>query len=344
MKTLCIHGPDDIRLDDRPEPVAGARDVVVRTRACGICGTDVIAVRAGSRRVNGEPQPLGHEVAGVVASVGSAVSDVRRGMRVVVNPMAKVVEHGAPASEVIGCGGTEGAFGRDFLVRNARLGEDLLELPDKVPFEHASLADPLGVAAHAIARGNAKPGDRVVVFGAGPIGLAAVVWLRRKSITDIVSIDLHDGRLTRARALGATATINAKREDVRARLAELHGGSTFMGVPVVGTDLFIELAGGAGVIQQIIDICRPEARAVVVAVHHGLEPINFEMMLIKELTISTAMGYPTELPEVVAALPELSRQLDTIISHRFSFDRIIEAFSVAGTNESSKVLVTFSAD
>jgi (R,R)-butanediol dehydrogenase/meso-butanediol dehydrogenase/diacetyl reductase len=341
MQSLYIHGSKDIRLDERPAPVAGDYDVVLRTQACGVCGTDIIAVRAGTRRLDGSPMPLGHEVSAVVDTVGMKVTGIRPGMRVVLDPMAKVVARGVAASEVIGCGGSEGAFGRTFLVRDAVLGADILELPPQVSFAHAALTDPLGVAAHAIARGQAKAGERVVVFGAGPIGLAAVIWLRRIGVTNIVSIDMHEGRLKRARALGAAATIDASREDVLERLSDAHGASRHMGVPVVGTDLFIELAGGTGVIQRIIDIGAPQARLVIVAVHHGLEPINFEMLLIKELVITSAIGYPTELPEVVAALPELTHKLDIIISHRFPFGQVFDAFAVAGTGESSKVLVTF---
>ena len=115
--------------------------------------------------------PLGHEMAGTIRAVGSAVRDLVPGMRVVVNPMN---------ADNIGNGGPEGGFAPLLRVREARLGHNLLRVPDAVPLETAALVEPLAVALHAVNVADPTPGDRVVVWGAGCIGLGAIVALRRQ--------------------------------------------------------------------------------------------------------------------------------------------------------------------
>ena len=113
MRAAIIHGPGDLRLDERPEPAPAPADVVVRVHACGICGSDLGYVAAGGLGAPGAGgrMPLGHEIAGVVARVGSAVRDLAPGDHVVVNPMA--------AGNNIGNGGPEGGLAPLLLVRNA---------------------------------------------------------------------------------------------------------------------------------------------------------------------------------------------------------------------------------
>ena len=183
MKQLRLHGPDDVRLDEVPEPQPGPRDAVVRVASCGICGSDVGYIRLGgvagpTRR----PLPLGHELAGVVEQVGSEVDGRRAGARVVVHPGAQ--------GNRIGNGGPEGAFAARLLVRNAGADRNLFAIPDGMPFELAALAEPLGVGMNAVDRAGASKGEKVVVFGAGPIGLAVLATLLDRGVTDVIVVDL----------------------------------------------------------------------------------------------------------------------------------------------------------
>ncbi|MDP9141512.1 MAG: alcohol dehydrogenase catalytic domain-containing protein, partial [Pseudomonadota bacterium] len=159
-----MHGVDDIRLDAIDTPRPGAADVVVQVKACGICGSDLSYIRIGGihRKPDGVT-PLGHEAAGQVIAVGDAVKGVSVGQRVVINPMM--------TQSYIGSGGPEGAFTETLLVRDARIGDSLLPIPDSLPYEIAALTEPLAVALHGVNRAQVKPGDKVVVFGCGPIGL-----------------------------------------------------------------------------------------------------------------------------------------------------------------------------
>jgi (R,R)-butanediol dehydrogenase/meso-butanediol dehydrogenase/diacetyl reductase len=335
MRVLNIHGVGDVRLDPRDPPKAGDKDVVVRVKACGICGSDLSYLQNGGiNRQEGGVTPIGHEAAGEVVAVGSAVQGVSVGQRVVINPMQ--------TSTFIGSGGPEGAFTEEVLVGDVRTGTTLLPIPDDLPYEVAALAEPLAVALHGVNRTEAKPGDKVAVFGCGPIGLGMVLWLADRGITDVVALDLAPERLERAMALGARAGINPGKEDVRARLGELHGQEpTLLRGLAVGTDVFMDAAGAPGLISDILRMGKWHSRLVVTAAYMKPQEVDMSAFLVNEMSITTAIGYPTELNDVVAALPRIKDKAASMISHRFGFDDVLQGIKTAGTPQSAKVMINF---
>lgn len=334
MRVLNIHGENDVRLDPTEPPAPGKEDVVVKLMACGICGSDLTYIKLGGiYRKPGGVTPIGHEAAGEVIVVGDQVTGVEIGQRVVINPMQ--------TPSYIGSGGPEGAFTEELLVRGARIGDSLLPIPADLPYEVAALAEPLAVALHGVNRAQAKPGDKIVVFGCGPIGLGMVLWLVDRGVTDVVALDLSEQRLERALALGARAALDPTREDLRARLIELHGSARIFSRESVGTDAFIDAAGAPNILSDVVRMAKFQSRMVVTAAYMKPVPIDLGAMLTTEMTITTAVGYPNEMPEVVASLPRLREKAASLISHRFPFDRIIEALGVAGTPASAKVMVDF---
>jgi len=331
---LNIHGIDDVRLDPVDPPSAGSADAVVKVKACGVCGSDLSYIKIGGiRREPGQVTPIGHEAAGEVVAVGDAVESLAVGQRVVINPMN--------TPSFIGSGGPEGAFTEEVLVRDARVDDSLLPIPEDLPYEIAALTEPLSVALHGVNRAEVKPGDKVVVFGCGPIGLGMVLWLVDRGVTDVVALDLAPERLALAEALGARAVIDPTKEDVRARLVELHGEGRVLSREAVGTDAFIDAAGAPSILNDVVRMAKFQSRMVVTAAY--MQPVELDLgaMLTTEMTITTAVGYPTEMPDVLAALPRLQEKAGALISHRFPFDRVIEAFGVAGTPASAKVMVEF---
>ena len=337
MHVLNIHGINDVRLDPAERPVAGDNDVVLKIKACGICGTDLSFIKHGAiPQPGGKPMRLGHEAAGEVISVGTEVEGVHVGQRIVLNPMR------TPA--LVGCGGPEGAFTEELLVRGARLNDSLLPIPDDLPYDIAALTEPLAVALHGVNRSEAKAGDKVVVFGCGPIGLGAVLWLVDRGVSDVVAVDISSERLAYASALGAAGTVNPATENLRARLLELHGPARTLMREAVGTNVYIDAAGAPNIVSDVIGMARAHARLVVVAAYRDPVPLNLSAMLTTEMTITTSMGYPTEMPEVLAALPRLREKVASMISHRYSFGNVIEAFRIAGSGASAKVLIEFDAD
>ena len=333
-RVLNIHGVNDVRLDPTDAPRPGSADVVVKVKACGVCGSDLTYIKIGGiHRKPGGVTPIGHEAAGEVITVGANVKGVTVGQRVVINPMM--------TPSYIGSGGPEGAFTEELLVRDARVGDSLLPIPDDLPYELAALSEPLAVALHGVNRAQAKAGDKVVVFGCGPIGLGMVLWLVDRGVKDVVALDLAPERLERAKALGARAVINPTTENVRSRLLELHGSARVFSREAVGTDAYIDAAGAPNILSDVIGMAKYQSRLVVTAAYMKPVQIDLGAMLTTEMTITTAVGYPDEMPDVVAALPRLRDKARSLISHRFPFDRIIDAIGVAGTPASAKVMVQF---
>lgn len=331
MKQVRLHGPEDVRIDEVPEPEPGPRDAVVRVAACGICGSDVGYVKLGgvagpTRR----PLPLGHELAGVVEALGAEVAGLRPGDRVVVHPGA--------AGNRIGNGGPEGGFAPRLLVRNAAAGGSLFPIPDGMPFEVAALAEPLGVGMNAALRSDARPGEKAVVFGAGPIGLAAVATLADRGVADVIAVDLSDTRLALARVLGAHATLNPAREDVWQGIRARHGEALLLGARMAASDAYVEASGASAVIGEVLQHAKGEARLSVVALHRAPVPVNFLLVMMKQLTLRGAMEYPEDFGETLALLAR--RDLAPMITHRFPLARFAEALGVArDTNASAKVMI-----
>lgn len=333
MQQVRLHGVDDVRVDRVAAPKAGPRDVIVKIDACGICGSDIgYVAKGGLMGPTAEPFPLGHEMAGVLSAVGIEVQeDLRVGMRVVVNP----------DDNLIGSGGSEGAFAPYLLVRNARRDFNIFEIPAHVPPAIAALTEPLAVALHGVNRAEVQPHHKVVVFGAGSIGLGVVIGLRQRGVTDIVAVDMVDSRLELARLFGATTTINPGREDMGAIIARAHGTSQMFGWPMVNTDVFIDAAGAAAPLQQAVTMSRSGTRFVIVALHKHPVPLDLVMVMAKELVITGSIAYPRdEFVEVIGMLSAGKVDVSPLISHRFPLDEFPRAFSTAkDTARALKVMV-----
>lgn len=338
MKAVRIHAPGKIEIDELSMPTAGPDDIVVRVKACGICGSDLTYAKIGG--VAGpanSPMALGHEFAGVVHETGTRVRGVRVGERVVVNPYANA----------IGNGGPEGGFADFVLVRNAddRSACNVRPIPETMSAERAALTEPLSVGLHAVNRSNVKPGERVAVFGAGPIGLAVVAGLRRRGVADIVVIDLSPRRLELARKLGAKATINAASDDILKSLTKFHGvgNDPHLNQQVCGTDLFIEASGAAPVIPTILQACQMKSRITIVAVHEKPITVDLRLLLAREISLAMSIGYPDgEFDEVLEMLRENGDELENMVTHRYPFSEFVQAFSVAQSAElAAKVMVRF---
>ena len=335
MNLLTIHDVNDVRLDPYQRPEAGPEDVVVKMKACGICGSDLSYIKFGGIPTPGTITALGHEGAGEILEVGSAVEGISVGQRVVVNPMQ------TPSN--IGSGGPEGAFTEELLVREARLGASILPIPEGISYEVAAMAEPLAVAMHGVNRAEVKAGDKVVLFGCGPIGLGMVLWLVDRGI-DVVALDLAAERRERALALGAQAAFDPTQVDLRAELVKLHGEAPSYGRVGVGTDAFIDAAGAPNILADVVGMAKFHSRLVITAAY--MKPIEFPVgrMLTSEMTITTAMGYPTEMPEVIAAMPRLKDKIEGMISHRLPLDRVMEGLKIAATPESCKVMININEE
>lgn len=335
MKVSVVTGPGQTQVLDVPKPAVGPADALVKMRACGICGSDAFYISIGGIPPRQGHTPLGHEPAGEVVEVGSDVTGIAVGDHVVINPMA------AP-SGIIGNGGATGALGDYLLIENAVRGTSLEIVPDHIPFEVAALNEPMAVARHGVNSCQPKPSDKVVVFGAGPIGLGATIGFKSAGVGHVVVADLRPARLEKALAVGADAVINSATDDVAQLLIELHGAVESIFPGKVGTDIYFDAAGAPAVINTALAAAKPGARLGVVAVHKQPVPVDFVNIMSNEITIVGSMGYPDEIFEVTRDIVANWEKYAAIVSHTIPFDDVDEALRMASTpGAADKVVVTF---
>lgn len=324
MKSVYVTGPDQIEWVEVDAPTAGPTDVLLKIRACGICGSDAMYANLGGIPPRHGATPLGHEPAGEVVEVGAEVTGFAVGDHVVVDTMAFT-------DGLLGSGGAQGALSEFVVVRDAVANRQLKVIPSHIPWEVAALNEPMAVALHAVNRTAPGAGDRVVVFGAGPIGLGAVLGYRRAGVAHIVVVDIIPSRLAKALEVGADAVINSAEEDVSQRLIELHGDGSSRFVPGArpGTNIFLDAAGAPPVPKIVASIAQHGATLGIVAVHK--KPVEFDLgqMLASELTVVLSMGYPTEIFEVTDDIVENWEKYAVIVSDTLPFDQAIDALELA---------------
>jgi len=335
MKSVVVTGADRFEVLEVERPKAGPADILVKVRACGICGSDAFYIHIGGIPPHQGNTPLGHEIAGEIVEIGSTVTGLAIGDHVVVDPTV------APTG-IIGNGGTTGGLSDFLLVENAEVGRSVAVVPKHIPFEVAALNEPMAVARHAVNRANPQPGDRAVIFGAGPIGLGALIDLTLRGVETVV-IDVQPTRLAKALLIGASAVINSLEEDVAARLIELHGDAPVRaGDHRPGSDIYIDAAGVPAVIQSVQKLAKHGARLSIVAVHKTPVEVDFGALLSTELTITLSRGYPTEIFEVTNDIIAAWERYAMIISDTLPFDRVKEALTLSMTpGAADKVVVTF---
>jgi 2-desacetyl-2-hydroxyethyl bacteriochlorophyllide A dehydrogenase len=338
MKLARIHGPNDVRLDDVATPTPGPRDVLVRVRACGICGSDLGYIANGGLAPGmtlAEPLAIGHEFAGVVEAIGAEVSGVAQGMRVAVNP----------DDGYIGGGGPEGAMAPYILIPNARIGATLYPIAPHVSDEKAALAEPLSVALHALNLAHVKAGDKVAVMGAGPIGLCTVAALRHRGCDNIAVLDKQDGRLARAKALGAETVTRVERDgDMTEALAAAHGETSRFYMRNVESDVFIDAAGAAPALAEAMNVAKYRARFAIIALYKKPAPLDLFKLMANELKIvgSCADDRKPEFAEALELIAAGEVDFAPMVSHRIDFSQFHEALAIAAdAAQSAKVMLTF---
>ena len=337
MKSVRVTAPDTAEWVEVDEPAVGPGDVLLRIRACGICGSDAFYTHIGGIPPRQGATPLGHEPAAEVAAVGEGVTGIEVGDHVVVDTMRF-------SDGLLGSGGAQGALTPYVVVHDFQPGVQLKKIPDDVPWDVAALNEPMAVALHAVNRTAPRQGAKVAIFGAGPIGLGALLGYRRQGAGHIVVIDIVPERLEKALRIGADAVIDSSKEDVGARLSELHGDASTAMLRGIrpGTDIYLDAAGAPVVPKTVAGIAKNGATLGVVAVHKNPVELDFGAILATELNIVFAMGYPSEIFEVTDDIVENWEKYALIISDRIPFDDALDALALAATpGAADKVTVVF---
>jgi alcohol dehydrogenase len=345
MHAVVYHGPGQKAWEEVPRPAISAdTDAIVRVDAVTICGTDLHILKGDVPAVT-DGRILGHEAVGTVEEIGAGVKNVKVGDHVLVSCITacgscRFCREGRYGQCLGGGGwilghlidGTQAEY-----VRVPFADTSTYPVPDGVSDEEVlMLADiaPTGYEV-GVLNGAVRPGDVVVVVGAGPIGLSAIMGARLFSPAHIVAVDLADSRLEAAKRFGADTIVNAGREDVLAVVRDLTEG--------LGADVAIEAVGVPATFEQCATLVRPCGRVANVGVHGEPATLHLEDLWIKDVTITTGLVDTFSTPTLLKLVR--SRQVDVsrFVTHRFPMADFIQAYDVfsrAGETGALKVVLT----
>jgi L-iditol 2-dehydrogenase len=338
MKVGVYYNNRDVRVEERPVPTIGPGELLVQTKACGVCGGDAMEWYL----VHKAPVILGHEPTGVVVEVGAGVKEYKVGDRI-------FVHHHVPCFSCHECRRGfftmcehftktnihPGGFAEYFRVPAENVQHDTHKLPDHLSFEEGTLVEPMACVVKGIKLCGIKPGDTVAVVGAGLMGLGFLQLARVWGAGKIIALDFSDWRLQKARKLGADETINSKTEDALARLLELNGGR--------GADSVIVTPNGIRPLEFGLTLCGKGA-----TLHMFAPPAPDEVWSVKpndlffrEITFTTTysashIDTPPSL-EFIAGGRINAREM---VTHRFGLEGIAKAIDlIKNAGESIKSVI-----
>ncbi|MET9359650.1 zinc-dependent alcohol dehydrogenase family protein [Streptomyces sp. NPDC006632] len=343
MKALVFQGPGQTSWQDVPDPsVKDAGDAIVRVDAVTICGTDLHIVKGDVPEV--EPgRILGHEAVGTVVETGGDVTTVRPGDRVLISCISacgrcrfcRESRYGqcrGGGGWVLGhtIDGTQAEY-----VRVPFADLSVYPLPTAVDSHDAVLLADIFPTSYEVGvlNGEVRPGDTVVVVGAGPIGLAAIATARLYSPSSVIAVDLAESRLEAARALGADATVSAAEEPERL-VADLTEG--------LGADVVMEAVGVPEAFEMCTRMVRPGGRVANIGVHGKPATLHLEDLWIKDVTITTGLVDTRSTPLLLRMMAAGRLPSSSLITHRFEMGQMEEAYEVfsrAGETGALKVVL-----
>ncbi|MBU2550602.1 MAG: alcohol dehydrogenase catalytic domain-containing protein [Proteobacteria bacterium] len=330
MKQVIMQGPGEaLVVAEGQVPAPGKGQLLLRVRACGICGSDLHWVQLGLARPG---TVLGHEFSGEVVEVGEGgEADWKPGDRVTGYPVMTCGECPAcmagdvkacPKAKGLGLGSrkAQGAYA-EYVVVNANVS---VKIPDTVSWEEAACIEPFSVGLYAVKQAGIRPGQNVLVVGAGPIGLAAASWSRFSGAGSVLVSERSAHRMKLALQMGADAVIDAATEQ--------DAGEAFFRETGTRPDLIIEAVGAPGLIQHCIEMAPKGGRILVVGACMEKDVILPGMAISKDLELRFVVGY--ELRDFKFAL-EMTGQgrikPGTMITHRVFLDGLPAAFEALKT-------------
>lgn len=333
MRAAVLVEPGRIEMQERPVPRPGPGDVLVRVSSVGVCGSDTHYYRHG--RVGGfvveAPLILGHETAGTIVGVGESVDRSRIGERVSIEPQrpdpdSEETRRGhynlCPHMRFFGTPPVDGAL-CDYVTIGAGFAH---RVPDSMSDDAAALCEPLSVGIAAVRKAGVDGRSRVLVTGAGPIGIVIIQLARAYGAIDVIVSDPDEARRHQAVSFGATEVLDPMSEPVRD----------------LGVDAFIDASGAATAVTDGIRAVRPAGRVVLVG--SGAESMRLPTQVIqnRELVLTGVFRYANTWPTAIALVESGQVDLDAMVTARFPLERTAEALDSDRTPGSVKSVVSVS--
>ena len=322
MRQAVMTAPGEIEYREVETPVPDEREVLIRVRSIGVCGSDV-HVYHGVHPFTSYPVVQGHEVSGEVESVGGAVQRFSTGEKVTFVPQLVCgkcypcrhgMHHVCDSLKVMGFQAPGAA--QDYFA----VPEDLtIKLPDEMSFEHGAMIEPMAVAVHALGRAGDIADRRVLVLGAGPIGNLVAQCARGLGAAAVMITDLSDVRLNRARECGIACTVNALHEDLGTAVGRHFGPDK--------ADVILECVGVEEAIADAITVARKGSDIIVVGVFGSKPAVDLSLVQDRELNLHGSLMYQHhDYTKAIELVNGGAVSLDALITDTFAFDRYHEAY------------------
>ncbi len=338
MKAAVFHGKDvGLKIEDIPVPQISADQILVKVAACGVCHTDLHYIEHGVPTFKKPPIVLGHEASGIVEKAGAGVTNVKEGQRVLIpavltcgrcSACRRGRENICSAMTMVG-NHFDGAYAEYVAVP----AKDVLDLPETIPLEEASIiADAISTPYHAVKnRAQVKPGDTVVVFGCGGVGINTV-QMASATGAYVIAVDINPRKLEWALEFGAAKTIDAtKVERVSKEIKKLTGG---------GADIAMEVIGNPKTIVEAFESVRVGGRLCVVGYTPEVISIVAGKIMFKELEIVGSLGCrPVDYIPLIRMVEQGKIDVKKQVTHRFSLDELGKAFEVMKEGVSLRSIV-----
>jgi alcohol dehydrogenase len=347
MKALVYLGAGKKEVKEQPNPeIEESTDAVVRILKTTICGTDLHILK-GDVPTCAPGRILGHEGVGIVEKVGSGVTVIRKGDHVLISCITAcgkceycrkgMYSHCTTGGWILGhrIHGTQAEY-----VRIPHADTSLHRIPKGVDEDAlVMLSDILPTGFECgVLNGKVQPGSTVAIVGSGPIGLATLLTAQFYSPAKIIMIDMDDNRLAVAKNLGATATINSHDHDVIEQIMSLSDG--------VGVDTAIEAVGIPATFELCQSIIAPGGIIANIGVHGVKADLHLEKLWDRNITITTRLVDTVTTPMLLKTVQSQKINPKQLITHRFSFDKILEAYETfenAVDTQALKVIIDCTA-
>ncbi|MFZ5987042.1 MAG: zinc-dependent dehydrogenase [Bacillota bacterium] len=341
MKAAVVYGKDDIRIEEYPTPKADKGEIVVRIRASGICATDVKTL-LGQGLPKDLPTILGHEVVGEIFELGEGVSGFEVGDRVAVYPIAVCGEcyyckngrHNLCMKE-FGLGhGIDGGFAEYVKLPSqiVNIG-GVIKIPDELTYEKAVLAEPLSCGLAALRVNRVKKGDKVVIVGAGPMGLIHLKVSKWAGAT-VIMADLLDRRLETAKQMGADYCINVSQSDILEEVKKITDG--------LGAEVVITSLGIPKVIEDSLKLVRNGGVLNIFGGPPAGQTISVDPRWIhySEIVLTGSFAAtPDDFKKAVYIIACDEIEVEDLISDKFTLDSMLDAVERAKRQEMIKGIV-----
>ena len=340
MKAAVVYGPRDVRVETVKDPVVRSDEILVRVKACGICGTDIHTYRTGGTATPDSPVILGHEFSGEIAELGSGVHGLKVGDRVfgigyrncgACYWCRRGEAQRCPNPSVPG-EGLDGAFAEYVVVPNPMPGQLLFHVPEAMGWEEAATLEPVSVACYAVRRARIQPNETVVVLGAGMIGQGVAQVSRAAGASRVIVVEPSAVRLDMARKLGADVAINPRETDPVEAVAE--ATSQLM------ADVVFECSGSPAAFRQAPLMVRPFGRIMQVGMfEQDLELAPELTSLMFQYRNVTLRGCGGQRWDMALELVQQGRvNTGDLITSQFALDSARQAFE-AQLNSDSQIKV-----